>query len=208
MKTADIPMFRALQGQSVRDVEMVIAPKNGATRTLLANGQMIIDGDGRKLGAVVAMHDITERKRAEGERAQFIRAQIARDQMLEELSTPVVPVWHGVLVLPIIGSLDTERMERATAAALREVVRTGARACIVDITGARIIDSQAVARLGNLVAAINLVGAECIVTGVSAHAAQSLVGLGLDLQGIRTHRTLAQALSKIIRYTSSENLRS
>nr|MDQ3803965.1 STAS domain-containing protein [Acidobacteriota bacterium] len=80
------------------------------------------------------------------------------------------------------------------------VRRTAARACIIDITGARIIDSHAVANLSNLVQALRLVGAEAIVTGVGAHAAQSLVGLGLDLHGLRTHRTLAQALASLIRH--------
>ncbi len=142
-----------------------------------------------------------ERKRVEETLARLSRE---REQMLEEVSTPLVPVWDDVLALPIIGSLDTVRMERATDAALHEVSRTGARACIIDITGARIIDSHAVARLSNLVSALQLIGAEAIVTGVSAHAAQSLVGLGLDLKGMRTHRTLAQALATIIKTRSAK----
>ena len=137
-----------------------------------------------------------ERKRADEALKAYARE---REQMFEEVSTPVVPVLEGVLVLPLIGSLDTFRMERATKAALQEVARTGARAIILDITGARVVDSHAVANLGNLVAALKLVGAEALVTGVGAHAAQSLVGLGLDLQGLRTHRTLAQALSWLIK---------
>ena len=65
MATEDIPLFRALQGGRVRNYEMVIAPKNREKRLLLANGQPILDGDGNRRGAVVAMHDITDRKRAE-----------------------------------------------------------------------------------------------------------------------------------------------
>jgi PAS domain S-box-containing protein len=65
MRKEDIPLFRAYTGENVRDVEMVIAPKAGIVRTLLANGQAFYDGERNKLGAVVAMHDITERKRAE-----------------------------------------------------------------------------------------------------------------------------------------------
>ncbi|MBD2043481.1 PAS domain S-box protein [Microcoleus sp. FACHB-672] len=65
MQREDIPLFRALQGEAVRDVEMVIVPKQGKTRILLANGQAIIDAAGKKLGAVVAMQDITDRKEAE-----------------------------------------------------------------------------------------------------------------------------------------------
>lgn len=122
-----------------------------------------------------------------------------RKRMIEEVSTPVVPVWRGVLILPIIGSLDTERMQRATESAMREVMRTNAHSCIIDITGARIVDSHAVANLGNLVSALKLIGAEAIVTGVTAHAAHTLVGLGVDFSGMKTRRTLAEALASIIK---------
>jgi PAS domain S-box-containing protein len=136
-----------------------------------------------------------ERKRVEEELAAVAHE---RELMLEEVSTPVVPVLDGVLVLPLIGSLDKVRMERATHAALAEVTRQGARACIIDITAARIEDSRAVANLTNLVQALRLVGSEALVTGVGARAAQSLVGLGLDFEGLRTYRTLAQAIAAII----------
>jgi PAS domain S-box-containing protein len=136
-----------------------------------------------------------ERKRAEEALSELLSE---REQALEEVSTPVVPVLEGVLVLPLIGSLDTLRAERATRAALTEVVRQGARVLILDITGARLIDSHAVSRLTSLIQALKLVGADAYVTGVGAHVAQTLVGLGLDMQGIRTFRTLAQALATLI----------
>jgi PAS domain S-box-containing protein len=142
--------------------------------------------------------DIEEQKHMETSLARINRE---RTQMLEEVSTPLVPVWRDVLVLPLIGSLDTERMNRATQAALNEVTRTGARACIIDITGARIVDSHAIANLSNLVASLKLIGAEAIVTGVTAQAAQSLVGLGVDFTGMRTFRTLAEALANWIKST-------
>ena len=71
MQTGDIPLFRAFQGETVHDIEMVVAPKFDLPRTLLANGQAIRDGAGRKLGAVVAMHDITARRQAERELARL-----------------------------------------------------------------------------------------------------------------------------------------
>lgn len=146
--------------------------------------------------AVAFVLDISERKRAEEKLARLYRE---REMLLEEVSTPVVPVWQGVLVLPLIGSLDNARMKKATETALGEVARTGARALIVDITGARIVDSQAVANLYSLVSAIELLGAEAVVAGVGAQAARSLVGLGLDLEGLRTQRTLAEALASLIK---------
>nr|WP_242040758.1 PAS domain S-box protein [Coleofasciculus sp. FACHB-1120] len=71
MKMEDIPLFKAFRGETVREVEMIIAPKQGKIRTLLASGQAIVDPQGKKLGAVVAMHDITERKQAEKTQARL-----------------------------------------------------------------------------------------------------------------------------------------
>lgn len=136
-----------------------------------------------------------ERRRAEDRLAELLRE---REQTIEEVSTPVVPVLEGVLVVPLIGSLDTERTSRATRAVLAEVMRQGARVCILDITGARLVDSRAVANLTNLVQALKLVGAEACVTGVGAEVAQTLVKLGLDMRGLRTYRTLAQALAALL----------
>jgi PAS domain S-box-containing protein len=136
-----------------------------------------------------------ERRRAEGALAELLRE---REQTIEEVSTPVVPVLEGVLVVPLIGSLDNERTSRATRSVLQEVTRQGARVCILDITGARLVDSHAVANLTNLVQALKLVGAEAYVTGVGAQVAQTLVGLGIDMRGLRTYRTLAQALAALL----------
>ena len=77
MNTEDIPLFRALQGQNVRDVEMMIVPQQGTARTLLATGQAIIAPNGEKQGAVVVMHDITERKQIEEERVHLVQEQAA-----------------------------------------------------------------------------------------------------------------------------------
>ncbi|HEX3560307.1 MAG TPA: PAS domain-containing protein [Pyrinomonadaceae bacterium] len=143
-----------------------------------------------------------ERKRADDALAALMRE---REQALEEVSTPVVPVLEGVLVLPLIGSLDSVRTERATRAALTEVTRQGARACIIDITGARVVDLHAVANLTNLVQALKLVGADAYVTGVGPQVARTLVGLGIDMRGLRTFRTLALALADIIRSRAQAN---
>jgi rsbT co-antagonist protein RsbR len=162
------------------------------------------DSDGQIVKWFGTNTDIEEQKQLE-EKLEEISRQ--REEMLEEVSTPVVPVWRGVLALPLIGSLDTLRMQRATDAALDAVTRTGAEAIIIDITGARIVDSHAVANLGNLVMSLKLIGAEAIVTGVGAHASQTLVRLGVDLTGMRTSRTFAEALASLIKSQQNNNHR-
>ncbi|MBI5187297.1 MAG: PAS domain S-box protein [Nitrospinae bacterium] len=81
MKREDVPLFRTLKGEAVDNVEMVIAPKEGAQRTLLATGRALIDGNGEGLGAVVSMHDITARKQAE-EKLRVYRENL--EKMVEE----------------------------------------------------------------------------------------------------------------------------
>jgi rsbT co-antagonist protein RsbR len=169
--------------------------KDGRVIHVASHSVPVRDAAGRPVGMRGVTMDITARKDAEERLAELLRE---REQTIEEVSTPVVPVLEGVLVLPLIGSLDSERTSRATRAALQEVARQGARVCILDITGARMVDSHAVANLTNLVQALKLVGAEACVTGVGAQVAQTLVGLGLDLQGLRTYRTLAQALAALL----------
>jgi PAS domain S-box-containing protein len=82
MQQHEIPLFRAFQGEIVHDVELVIAPKQGKPRTLLASGQAFFDAAGNKLGAVVAMHDVSDRKQAELDRKQ---AQAQLEEKAEEL---------------------------------------------------------------------------------------------------------------------------
>ncbi|QIN80145.1 PAS domain S-box protein [Rubrobacter marinus] len=87
MDKEDIPLFRAYRGENVRDAEMVIVPKDGLVRTLVANGQAFYDGEGNKLGAVVAMHDVTEQKRIEEELRESERQfRVLTDATLEAIA--------------------------------------------------------------------------------------------------------------------------
>ncbi len=78
MKKEEIPVWRALQGEHIRNLEMIIVSQHNLARVVLASGQPMVNPEGKKLGAVVVMHDITERKQAEEERSQLIREQMAR----------------------------------------------------------------------------------------------------------------------------------
>jgi rsbT co-antagonist protein RsbR len=120
---------------------------------------------------------------------------IARQQQeLLELSTPVVKLWEGVLAVPMIGTLDSSRTQIVMEALLQRIVETGSELAIIDITGVPTVDTLVAQHLLKTVTAIRLMGAECIISGIRPQIAQTVVHLGIDLQGIITKASLADAL--------------
>ena len=121
---------------------------------------------------------------------------ISRQQEeLLELSTPVVKLWDGVLALPMIGTLDSQRTQVVMESLLQRIVETGSEIAIIDITGVPTVDTLVAQHLLKTVTAIRLMGADAIISGVRPQIAQTIVHLGLDLQGIVTKANLADALA-------------
>uniref|UniRef100_UPI0026372477 STAS domain-containing protein n=1 Tax=uncultured Herbaspirillum sp. TaxID=160236 RepID=UPI0026372477 len=127
---------------------------------------------------------------------QATREELISRQQAEmlELSTPVVKLWDGVLALPVIGTLDSARTQVMMESLLQRIVDTGSELAIIDITGVPTVDTLVAQHLIRTVTAIRLMGADCIISGVRPQIAQTIVHLGVDLQGITTKSTLAEAL--------------
>jgi rsbT co-antagonist protein RsbR len=117
-----------------------------------------------------------------------------QQQELLELSTPVVKLWDGVLAVPMIGTLDSSRTQLVMESLLQRIVDTGSELAIIDITGVPTVDTLVAQHLLKTVTAIRLMGADCIISGIRPQIAQTIVHLGIDLQGIVTKATLADAL--------------
>jgi rsbT co-antagonist protein RsbR len=124
-------------------------------------------------------------------REETIRQQRA-DMM--ELSTPVIKVWDKILTLPIIGTLDSRRAQLMMEALLQRIVETGSTVAILDITGVRTMDTLVANHLIKTVTAARLMGARCILTGVSPAIAQTMVQLGIDLSQITTRAQMADGV--------------
>ena len=124
-------------------------------------------------------------------REEIIRQQ--RADMLE-LSTPVIKVWDKILTLPIIGTLDSRRAQMMMEALLQKVVETGSTIAILDITGVRTMDTLVANHLIKTVTAARLMGARCILTGVSPAIAQTMVQLGIDLTQITTRAQMSDGI--------------
>ena len=145
------------------------------------------DKDGTLRGFAKVTRDLSERKQAE-EQIQ----QQAREIM--ELSTPVMQVWQGVVVAPLIGSLDSQRTQQFMERLLNRIVETNSPLALVDIMGVPTIDTQTAQHLIETISAVRLLGAQVVLTGVRPAIAQTLVHLGIDLSGILTRSSLAAGL--------------
>jgi rsbT co-antagonist protein RsbR len=118
-----------------------------------------------------------------------------QQQELLELSTPVVKLWDGILALPMIGTLDSERTQIVMESLLQKIVETESQIAIIDITGVPTVDTLVAQHLLKTVTALRLMGADCIISGVRPQIAQTIVHLGVDLQGVTTKANLADALA-------------
>jgi rsbT co-antagonist protein RsbR len=121
-------------------------------------------------------------------------------QELLELSTPVVELWDKILVLPLIGTLDSERTQTVTANLLDHIVKSRAQIAIIDITGVPTVDTLVAQHLIKTVSAARLMGADCIISGIRPQIAQTIVHLGLQLDVV-SKATMADAFALALRRT-------
>jgi rsbT co-antagonist protein RsbR len=167
------PLFSRLRAEVGRDAEALADETWLATQLLDKMGMLTVRAFQR------TREDVINRQ---------------QEEMLE-LSTPVVKLWEGILALPMIGTLDSARTQVVMESLLQRIVDTGSEIAIIDITGVPTVDTLVAQHLLKTVTAIRLMGADCIISGVRPQIAQTIVHLGVDLQGITTKATLADALS-------------
>jgi rsbT co-antagonist protein RsbR len=132
----------------------------------------------------------------------FDRERVIRQQQdaIRELSTPVLQVRERLLLLPIIGVIDTHRARLVTENLLRSIRASRAKVVVMDVTGVATIDSKVANHLIQTVTAAKLMGASVIVSGLSAEVAQSLVALGIDLTKLNTVGDLQGGMEEAERY--------
>ncbi len=193
---------RAAKGRSAGDTSFfVLALK----KPLFAALQRKLSADqGALLAAIWAATSLVDRlAQRTVSTFQQAREDIIRRQQedLLELSTPVIKLWEGVLAVPMIGVLDSNRTQIVMETLLQKIVETESGLAIIDITGVPTVDTLVAQHLLKTVSAIRLMGADCIISGIRPQIAQTIVHLGIDLQGISTKATLADALSLALQKT-------
>ena len=145
------------------------------------------DQNGSVHGFGKVMRDLTERKRAE-EKATLQAREII------EISTPVIQVWDGVLMAPLVGTLDSERTQQLMERLLERIVATNSSVALLDVTGVPTIDTRTAQHLAETTTSVRLLGAQAVLTGVRPAIAQTLAHLGVDLGDITTRSSLAAGL--------------
>lgn len=153
---------------------------------------LLIDDLTHELKKSKKMKDDLEEKLLKIQEQQKTILQQQED--LLELSSPVTKVWDNILILPVIGTLDSQRTQVMMENLLHKIVETGCSMAILDITGVPTVDTQVANHLLKTVTAARLLGADCIISGISPAIAQTIVHLGINLSAIKTKATLQDAM--------------
>jgi PAS domain S-box-containing protein len=183
--------------------EEVLSVRN-EDRTYMTIKFPLFDGKSNLLGLCGITTDITDIKRAEREReAMRDRLLAAQGEALRELSTPLMPIAKGILVMPLVGSVDEVRAARILDTLLEGITRESAHTVILDITGVRSVDGQVACTLACAARTAKLLGARVMLSGVRPDVAAKLVALGADLGGIAKVQTLATAIVSALGFSGS-----
>jgi methyl-accepting chemotaxis protein len=180
--------------------------KGGKPIWLEANYNPVFDLEGHVERVVKFAIDITEK--VESARAteialrQVREAERIREEMnrtLEEMSTPVMPIWDGILLLPLIGVVDSSRTDQAVTKTLERINETRARVFLLDISGVPAVDTAVANQLLKISKATQLMGCETVISGLSPAIARTMVELGVEVGEVRTTATLRDAFAIALR---------
>jgi GAF domain-containing protein len=144
-----------------------------------------------------ALFEETQRALAEVREANERQRQLL--DVVRELSTPLVPIAEGILVLPLVGTVDSRRAQQILDVLLSGVTDRRAKVVIMDITGVPVVDTSVANYLLQATQAVRLLGAECILVGITPEVAQTVVGLGVDLRRLSTRSDLQSGVEHALR---------
>ncbi|MCE1248115.1 MAG: PAS domain-containing protein [Firmicutes bacterium] len=145
------------------------------------------DNDGNIVGGLEYFFDISQKVKNE----ERLREQA---RTIREISTPAIKLWEGIVVLPVVGIIDSVRAQQMMDTILAKITETSSRVVILDIQGVAAVDTAVANHLMKITKATKLMGCQCIISGISPAVAQTIVHLGIDMTGIRTNATLKDAL--------------
>jgi len=151
-----------------------------------------------------AMAEALQQRIADEQAAQAERLRLQEDIIriqeatLDELSTPLIPLSDTVLLLPLLGTIDSRRATSILEALLRGVAARRAQAVILDLTGVVVVDTQVAQTLLGAAAGVRLLGASVALVGIRAEVAQTIIGLGMDFTSLEVYANLQAALDALL----------
>lgn len=154
----------------------------------------VLDRAGKQVGAMSISTDVTDRERSRQALAQRLQEIEAQNLAIHSMSAPIIEVWQGVLVVPVVGQLDASRAALLIDRLLTAVSKRAASHAIIDLTAVDVVDTTTAQHVIRTVAALRLLGTQGLISGIRASVAQALVGLGVDLSQVTTMSTLHAAL--------------
>ncbi len=156
----------------------------------------VVDDQGHVTRVSIVSRNVTERRQMERE-LQTLQEQIIDSQRaaLRTLSSPLIPLSDTIVLMPLIGNIDSTRAQQVMETLLEGVAYYQADTAIIDVTGVSVVDTQVANALVQTTQAVQLLGAQVILTGIGPAMAQTLIHLGADLSSIRTHGNLQRAIA-------------
>ena len=189
--------IRELFGRSSKSISFGTRrlTKAGQQVDVEINAALAIARDDTTRGMIVSLRDVTAQKRTESERLQ-LQEELLRIQAaaLAELSTPLIPISDEIVVMPLIGTIDANRIAQMIDRLAHDLTVTRARAVILDITGVPVVDTHVASGLIQATQVLRLLGSQVIITGVRPEVAQTLVTIGVVLDEIVTRSTLQSGI--------------
>ncbi len=168
---------------------------DGTTFPGLITINVISDEHDLPTALVANVRDLRERRAAEEQRLVLQEQLIAAQrEALREVSTPLIPLAKDVLVMPLVGAIDSSRAQQIMEVLLEGIALHQAEIVLLDISGVHVVDTQVADALLRAARAVQLLGARIILTGISAEVAQTIVHLGADMSRIMTRANLQDGL--------------
>ncbi|MEN6349410.1 MAG: STAS domain-containing protein [Syntrophomonas sp.] len=204
----------AWQGKPVRNLEMELVWEDGVRKTSLWNANPLFDEKGTVDGVVATSIDMTAQKEAIRERErtreleelnEMLKAEMEERRRAEEIisrqakeilevSTPVIQIWEGIVCVPLIGKLDSERTMQLIEQLLPKIVETQSSVALLDVTGVPTIDPDTAQYLLDTIRAVQMLGAEVVLTGIRPEIARTIVQLNVDLSKVNTRASFSAGL--------------
>ena len=156
-------------------------------------------------GLVFVIRDLREIRRIESERLQLRDAVQRQRILLEELSTPLIPITDEIVVIPLIGTIDSERARQMAESLLHSVASRRARVAIIDVTGVPTLAQAAVSGIITTIRGLGLLGVQVVLTGIRPEVAANLVRLGSDLSSTTTASSLQSGINHAMRYLKTKS---